>query len=83
MEIGPATVVALASVTLAVLVDFPTIKLDKALPKFQPNVLNALVKLSPTDSMRKAPLPAKVLLDGLGALFCKTKVPSEIVVVPL
>ena len=49
IEIGPAKVVALASVMVAVLVDLPMIKLDKVLPKFQPDVLNALVKLSPAD----------------------------------
>jgi hypothetical protein len=58
------------------------VKPDNVLPKFQPDVLKGLLKLVPADSMRKAPFPAKVLLVGLGASFCKTKVPPEIVVDP-
>ena len=80
--IGPAKVVVLAIVMLAVLVDLPMVKPDNVLPKFQPDVLKELLKLVPADSMRKEPFPAKVLLVGLGASFCKTKVPPEIVVVP-
>ena len=75
-------VVVLARVMLAALLDLPITKLAKVLPKFQPDVLNALVKLLSLDSILKAPVPVKVLLVGLGALFCKTKVPAEIVVVP-
>jgi hypothetical protein len=41
-----------------------------------------LVKLSASDSIRKEPVPANVLLVGLGALFCNTKVPALMVVVP-
>ena len=47
--IGPAMVVDPPIVISAVLVDLPMIRLDKALPKFQPDVLNALVKLSKID----------------------------------
>ena len=76
-------VVVLARVMLAVLLDLPITKLAKVLPKSQPDVLNALVKLLSLDSILNAPVPAKVLLVGLGVLFCKTKVPAEIVVLPL
>ena len=80
---GPATVRALANVMLALLPALPRVRPVKVLPKFQPAVLNASVKLLVLDSMRRAPEPAKVLLMGLGASFCKTNVPALMVVVPL
>ena len=68
---------------LAVLLALPIVKPLKVLPKFQPLVLKALEKLLALDSTRKTPVPAKVLLVGLGASFCSTRVPALMVVVPL
>ena len=67
--IGPATVMLLFREMLAVFVDLPIVIALNVVPKFQPVVLNSLVKLLLLDSMRKAPVPANVLLVGLGALF--------------
>ena len=78
---GPATDTAAAMVMLAVLFDLPMVSAVSVEPKFQPEVLKALVKLAASGSIRKTPVPANDLL--VGALFCKTSVPALIDVVPL
>ena len=82
-DIAPAAVMLLLMVIAAVLVVLPIVTLLSVEPKAQPDMAKELVKLSATDSIRKAPVPAKVLLVGLGALFCSTSVPALMVVVPL
>ena len=80
---GPAIVVKPARVISAVLVDLPMVRPPRVEPKFQPDVKNAALKLSATDSMRSAPAPENPLLAVVGALFDSTSVPLEIAVAPV
>ena len=81
--IGPLIFIALANVTSAVLVDLPMITLLNVLPNVHPDVENALLKAAAADSMRNAPGPSIEELVEVGALLEITKVPPEIVVVPV
>ena len=77
--VTPASLVPLAAVAL-----LPIVRSVRLEPNVQPLVEKAEVKSLPADSIRKAPVPANVLLVMLlGALFCNTSVPALIVVVPL
>ena len=82
MLIGPATVAALAIVIPAVLPALPSVRPPKVEAKVQPVVEKALVKLVDAGSIRRVPVPLKPLVDLVGALFCSTSVPVEMVVAP-
>ena len=85
----PAMLVVELMVMLASLVPsaavalLPIVRPVRVESNVQPLVEKADVKSLPADSMRKAPVPANVLLVGLGASCCSTRVPALMVVVPL
>ena len=79
--IGPATVVALAIVTLAVLPDLPITNPPKLV--VTSSKLYALVNPVPTDLMTSVPEPLNPLEVTLGTLFSNDKVPALITVAPV
>ncbi len=80
---GPAMLMAPSTVMAWVLPSLPRDSPLRVELKVQPEVENAPEKLIEAGSMRSAPIPLKVLLPGLGALFCSTRVPALRVVAPL
>ena len=84
---GPLILVsaAVAKVMAVVLVLLPMVRLASEVPKAQPLVLKAPVKLveAEADSTRKAPGPLKTLDEVVGALLANTKVPAAMLVAPV
>ena len=80
---GPAIVAAASIVTFVVFSVFPIIKPVNVELNVHPEFENEDVKLLLEGSILSCPVPLKTLLEGLGALFCKTRTPALIVLLPL
>ena len=80
---GPVIEAAVASVTSAELPDLPSVKPVRVLPKLNPLVDQAEVKLVEAGSIVSVPAPPKLLEPVDGALFCSTKAPPLTVVAPV
>ena len=75
--------IALASVTSAVLVDLPITTLVRLLPNVHPDVEKAPLNAAPGDSTRRNAGPSIDELVEVGALLEITKPPPESTVVPV
>ena len=74
--------IADAIVILAVLLDLPIVRPERLVPNDQFALEKDDEKLVDVGIMCKVPEPVNDLFVGFGASFFKTKVPSEIVVLP-